>query len=111
MHSKLIVWSMAMLYAPPVVADEPAHIKLVTASDHIDFLIGSDLVGRYECGPKVAKPYLWPVNGPGGRTMTRGWPMEKSKAGGSVDHPWQKSVWFCHGDVIPEGLPIKHKAK
>src|SRR5262249_23154545 len=59
----------------------------------------------------VAKPYLWPLNAPGGVTVTRAWPMEPAKPGGSTDHPHQKSAWFCHGDVIPEGLPLKDKIR
>jgi hypothetical protein len=27
------------------------------------------------------------------------------------DHPHQKSAWFTYGDVIPEGVEIKHKRK
>src|SRR5262249_27302268 len=30
---------------------------------------------------------------------------------GSIDHVHQKSAWFCHGDVIPEGLELKQKIK
>src|ERR1700730_9816725 len=43
--------------------------------------------------------------------MTRSWPMEKAQPGGSMDHVHQKSAWFCHGDVIPEGLELKDKIK
>jgi hypothetical protein len=37
--------------------------------------------------------------------------MEQAKAGESTDHPHQKSAWFCHGDVIPEGTEIKDKIR
>jgi hypothetical protein len=37
--------------------------------------------------------------------------MEKAVAGGSTDHIHQKSAWFCHGDVIPEGIPIESKVR
>jgi hypothetical protein len=30
--------------------------------------------------------------------------MEKDPEVKKIDHPHQKSLWFCHGDVIPEGL-------
>jgi hypothetical protein len=110
-HCGLIACAFILVCIVSAFGADSAEVKIRAAQDHIDFLVGTELVGRYHHGPGVAKPYLWPVNGPGGRPMTRGWPMEKSKAGGSVDHPWQKSVWFCHGDVNPQGLPIKHKAK
>src|SRR5437660_11325075 len=37
--------------------------------------------------------------------------MQPLLPGGSKDHPHQKSAWFCHGDVIPEGLELKDKIK
>jgi hypothetical protein len=37
--------------------------------------------------------------------------MEPAKPGESTDHIHQKSAWFCHGDVIPEGLDLKHRIK
>jgi hypothetical protein len=31
--------------------------------------------------------------------------------GGSNDHVHQKSLWFCHGDVIADGIDLKQKIK
>jgi hypothetical protein len=95
----------------PLGAAEPGKVTITATKDHIDFQAGKNLVGRYHIGPKVAKPYFWPLNGPGATRITRAWPMEKAKPGESDDHPHQKSVWFCHGDVIPEGLELKHKVR
>jgi hypothetical protein len=95
----------------PGSADEPSTVKIVQTATHIDFLAGTDLVGRYHHGPDVTKPYLWPVNGPGGRAMTRAWPIDKALPRGSTDHVHHKSVWFCHGDVIPEGLELKSRVR
>src|SRR5205823_2900718 len=53
--------------------------------------------------------YMWPVYGPGGVQMTRTEPESARKEHDSDDHPHQKSIWFCHGDVIPEGIEIKDK--
>ena len=42
--------------------------------------------------------------------VTRGWPIVKGAPGDvTTDHVHQKSVWFCHGDVIPEGVELKIK--
>jgi hypothetical protein len=79
--------------------------------NQIDFLVGEELVGRYHKGPDVAKPFMWPVRGPNGAVLTRAWPMEALLPGGSKDHVHQKSMWFCHGDVIPEGMELKQKIK
>jgi hypothetical protein len=94
----------------PRLAADPAQVILKVDPQQVDFLAGSDLVSRYHIGSDIAKPFLWPVHGPHGVLLTRAWPMEKSEPGGSTDHVHQKSVWFCHGDVIPEGqLRTKNK--
>jgi hypothetical protein len=47
------------------------------------------------------KPVLWPIIGPTGKPMTRGWPMDGTNpaAKDERDHPWHRSLWFTHGDV------------
>jgi hypothetical protein len=92
-------------------ADDNPQVIIRVAGDHLDFLVGDELVGRYHKGPRAAKPYFWPLNAPGGVAVTRGWPMVPAQQGQSTDHPHQKSAWFCHGDIIPEGLDIKDKIK
>jgi hypothetical protein len=86
-------------------------IMIVVAEDSVDFLAGKELVGRYRFGKTFSKPIFWPLNAPGGIPVTRAWPIDKSKPGESADHPHQKSAWFCHGDVIPEGIELKHKIR
>ncbi len=87
----------------------PVHVKM--GKGHIDFLVGDELAARYLIDPTVVpKPYFWPLTAPGGVVVTRAWPMEKDNAV-TKDHPHQKSAWFCHGDVIPEGIVVKDKIK
>jgi hypothetical protein len=63
-------------------------------------------VARYIAGgPQVAKPYVWPVLTPSGVEVTRPWPMIPG-APGTKDHKHQKSAWFCHGDVVVEGIRV-----
>ncbi|HXG09224.1 MAG TPA: PmoA family protein [Gemmataceae bacterium] len=102
---------VAAVWLLPVPAAEPQNVTITVSDDHIDFLAGKELIGRYNKGPNVAKPYMWPVHGPGGVPLTRAWPMMQGQPGESTDHVHQKSLWFCHGDVIPEGIPIKEKIK
>ncbi|MFL5245036.1 MAG: PmoA family protein [Gemmataceae bacterium] len=104
----LLVLALASKSGP---AAETGEVKVEKNKDTIDFLIGKDLVSRYHYGDKVAKPYLWPLNAPGNVPLTRAWPMEPAKPGGTTDHVHQKSAWFCYGDVIPEGLELKHRIK
>jgi len=92
-------------------ADEAAGVAIDVTKGQIDFKIGKDLVGSYHTADSVAKPYFWPLNGPTGTPITRAWPMVKGQDGESTDHIHQKSAWFCHGDVIPEGIELKQKIK
>src|SRR5947207_370118 len=38
-------------------------------------------------------------------------PARPPDKGDATDHPHQTSAWFCHGDVIPEGIELTHKVK
>src|SRR5579864_7132983 len=95
----------------PCQADDSPSVNIKSGDSQIDFLVGKDLITTCNFGPDVAKPFLWPVNGPGGVPLTRAWPIEKDVPNESSDHVHQKSAWFCHGDVIPEGMELKAKTK
>lgn len=86
---------------------------VITKTDtKAEIRLGDKLVAIYEMGPEVAKPYLWPLLTPTGEHITRDWPLDKNgPPGGTTDHVHQKSAWFCHGDVIPEGLELKDKIR
>jgi hypothetical protein len=94
-----------------VYADDGQAVRIEAAKDYVDFLAGKDLVARYQIGKDYAKPIFWPLLAPGGVRVTRAWPMEEAKPGESKDHPHQQSAWFCHGDVIPEGIDVKAKIR
>ncbi len=84
-------------------------VSIAKTKDTIEFKAGTEVVAKYHHGADVAKPYLYPLLAPGGIPVTRGWPMEKGKPGETVDHVHQKSAWFCHGDIIPEGIELSVK--
>lgn len=98
---------------PVAVAAEPGTVGIEAGKEQINFLVGKELVGRYNIAPGVAKPYFFPLYVPGGAPVpiTRSWPMVKGVPGETNDHPHQKSLWFCHGDVIPKGIELKDKVK
>jgi len=79
---------------------------IVVGKGSVDFSVDGELVARYVIDEKVAKPYFWPLYALPGKAVTRSWPMEPGK-GEATDHVHQKSAWFCHGDVIPEGIDYK----
>lgn len=85
-------------------------VRVKVTKDYIEFLAGDEVITRYHVR-NFPKPIFYPLNAPGGIGLTRSWPMEKAKPGEATDHIHQKSAWFCHGDVIPEGLELKAKIK
>lgn len=44
-------------------------------------------------------PALWPVNGPTGKPVTRGFPFLPPAKDGTNDHPHHQSLWMNHGEV------------
>src|SRR5262249_34958055 len=102
------VWVLFALCA--VIAGEPSISSNVDLAVD-DFRDGSTLITRYHFGRDAAKPYFWPMYAPSDIPVTRAWPMEKGAPKETKDHVHQKSAWFCHGDVIPEGIELKSKIK
>ncbi|MSQ94069.1 MAG: hypothetical protein EXR98_05875 [Gemmataceae bacterium] len=95
----------------PVHAQQLGKVQIKKTKDALEFSIDDDLVTRYLIGADRPKPIFWPVNAPGGVPLTRSWPMEKAQPGEAIDHPHQQSAWFCHGDLIPEGIELPTKIK
>jgi hypothetical protein len=109
----LLLTVLPLVGVATLAAENDAGVRIeVKDKTSIEFYHGKELTGRYHLAADVAKPYMWPLNAPNGKPVTRAWPMgpaapEEKK----TDHPHQKSLWFCHGDVIPEGVEIKKKSK
>jgi hypothetical protein len=99
-----------LLTASIALAAEPA-VSIDVTKGILEFRAGSAVVTRYHIGPDVAKPYMWPMFAQGDIPVTRAWPLEKGAPKETKDHVHQKSAWFCHGDVIPEGIEVKAKIK
>ena len=86
-------------------------VRIKATKEAIEFSIGDELVTRYLIASSRPKPIFWPVNAPGSVPLTRSWPLAERQPGEAIDHPHQQSAWFCHGDVIPEGIALKSKIK
>jgi hypothetical protein len=78
--------------------------------DVFEFKINGGLVTMYHTQRSYAKPFLWPLNAPGGIPVSRDWPMKSAAPGDSTDHPHQRSAWFGHGDVIPDNVTLASKS-
>jgi hypothetical protein len=113
-HGWIIAIVLLTLIPTAHAQSEGKNVRIASNGQVWDFFIGDELVTRYDTGigaPKgsePAKPIFWPVNAPGGVPLTRNYPPPEGQA---KDHPHQKSAWFCHGDVIPEGLDFKSPIK
>ncbi|MFH1742786.1 MAG: PmoA family protein [bacterium] len=64
----------------------------------IGVVVGGDQVTNYVFSRRNARPYLFPLIGPYGISLTRSYPMAEVN-GESEDHPHHRSVWVSHGDV------------
>jgi Methane oxygenase PmoA len=104
-----LVWLLTLALLGHVAAangqGDKVRIKLNKGA--FDFYIGDELVTSYHTAG-FSKPIFWPVNAPGGVPLTRNYPPPEGQA---KDHPHQKSAWFCHGDVISEGIELTSKIK
>jgi len=90
-------------------AAEPAQvpaIRIERDKQGIAWYAGDHLITRYHTAEKHAKPFFYPLQPLPGKGVTRSWPIEE---GGDEkkDHLHHRSLWFCHGDVIPEGIEYR----
>jgi len=80
----------------PVV--ESAEFAVTQEKDGITVSRDGKLVTRYLIF-SGAKPILWPVKGPYGDDITRGYPMREALDTERNDHVHHRSFWFTHGNV------------
>lgn len=100
--------AVCLLASPPIA--RAGDVSAVVEKDGIEFRSDSTAVANYATDPKYSKPFLYPLLAPNGVPVTRGWPIVKGAPGDvTTDHVHQKSVWFCHGDVVPEGIELTVK--
>jgi hypothetical protein len=53
----------------------------------------------YRYDAQEPRPYLYPVLGPGGKPVTRNYPMRADVPGEDKDHPHHRSFWTAYGEV------------
>jgi len=94
MRNFLTVLFICLAYS---CSSQNKNISLQQKDGKVIISVDGDLFTEYVHGER--KPYLYPVIGPNGLSMTRNFPMKKGVAGESQDHPWQTSVFYTHGSV------------
>jgi len=88
------------LYAV-VFQDKPAPTRASLtrqANGDVEVTLWGERLGRYHADPKWARPFLHPVTGPFGHSVTRGYPVEP-RPGEAEDHHHHKSLYVAHGSV------------
>ena len=84
--------------SPATAAVKKSRFELRQSDDKVEVLLDGELFTRYHA-KSGSKPILWPVIGPGGVEVTRGYPMRDATGSEKKDHPHHRSIWFTHGDV------------
>jgi arylsulfatase A-like enzyme len=80
-------------------ADVAPHFFISTQDDRVIIREGEQTFAEYVLHDKETnKPYLWPVYGPSGQSMTRSFPM-KQGLGEKEDHFHHRGIWFGHQDL------------
>ncbi len=79
---------------------EPVQPKVVLTQEQkwVNVTVNGQLFTRYYFTPEFAKPFCFPLVGPNGKVLTRGFPVEP-REGETRDHPHHKGFWVAHGDV------------
>jgi hypothetical protein len=95
--------SFGMLIAASVLLADPRQLQaadgvnIKEADGKLRIEVNGELFSEYHYAA-TSRPFLYPILGPGGSTMTRNWPM-KEVGGEEQDHPHHKSLWWTHGEV------------
>src|SRR5579871_6135974 len=70
-------------------------VQISQGTDSLRVEINGQLFTEYHF-TGAARPYFYPVMGPGELPMTRNWPMTAGE-NEEHDHPHHRSLWYAHG--------------
>lgn len=90
--------SKTLTLAEGGVADGPGVELVDVPGEKIDVSIGGKPFTSYHYAAKWVRPFLLPIVGPFGDTITRHFPVEEMP-GEREDHPHHKSCWVAWGEV------------
>lgn len=87
----VLVFSLSPLLA---YAEEP----MISADTEINIRFDSELYATVKFASS-GRPVIYPIYGPGGVAMTRGFPFQDAGPFEKDDHDHQRSLWLTHGEV------------
>jgi hypothetical protein len=79
------------------IPKEGVSLQLIE-KERVEVKIDGQLFTSYHFGKNYVRPFLYPVIGPFGESVTRSYPMAIIP-GEENDHPHQRSLWTAWGDV------------
>jgi hypothetical protein len=88
----------ALVFCLTVVPAHAATFDVQQDEAGVTVNVDGQLMTRYLV-KSGSKPILWPVVGPSGRKLTRGYPMRPATPDERDDHIHHRSFWFTHGSV------------
>ena len=95
MRTATMVGSLAWVGGVTALAADPPQMQAVPqAYDQVSFQRDGVEIARYHFGPGLQRPFVFPVVGPAGRSLTRmGHPHDP------VGHSHHNSIWISHQNV------------
>lgn len=88
-----------MRFLPLLLLISPltAELTIQQKPSSIRIMKGNQLITEFHTDRQV--PYLYPLVGPNGSSITRHFPLKNGIKGEAKDHPHHISTWFTHGSV------------
>ena len=74
-------------------------VSLQDADQKVEVVSAGEPFTTYHYDTAYARPFLYPVVGPYGHGITRGYPMDADVPGEKHDHPHHRSLYTAFGDV------------
>lgn len=98
--STLVVWASVLSNFTGQIANsqEPTNLAVKVEPDGVAVLIDGQLFAKY-LKRSGTRPIVWPIIGPGGQQMTRGYPMAELGPSEASDHVHHRSLWFGYEGI------------
>jgi len=90
--------TLALLLVVNLTGQLTADVAITELSDRFRVTIDGEVFTEWRHKDWVG-PYLYPVIGPNGESVTRHYPMKTGVPGEDADHPHHRSIRFSHSDV------------
>ena len=74
------------------------NVKITETGKNLDIKINGEPFTVYDTTTGPNKPYFYPIFAPGGKRVTRRYPIELV-SDEERDHPHHRGMWFTHGEV------------